>query len=157
MFEYWQLHITPTYLYQPTYLPTSIYLYLPNHTPTYPPLSTYLHHQELLEGLRGGRGTLSMSSSIPLRKGATCALTGLVKAWLWTSGGGSNNGSSSSGSGGTVLHPPTQLSEALWSFLRDQALPAVLGTLAGIPPSYTTLSHPLTPPLPPPPLHCIHP
>ena len=60
-----------------------------------------------------------MSSSIPLRKGATCALTGLVKAWLWASGSG-GNGSSSSGSGGAVLHPPTQLSEALWSFLRDQ-------------------------------------
>ena len=93
----------------------------------------YVRYQELLEGLRGGRGTLSMSSSIPLRKGATCALTGLVKAWLWASGSGGNGSSSSgSGSGGAVLHPPTQLSEALWSFLRDQV---------SCPSTYTLLTH----------------
>jgi len=89
--------------------------------------------EELLGGLRGGRSQLSMSSSIPLRKAAVVTLTGLAKAWLWPAddGAGATGMSTGGAGGGTAPLPPLALSEALWAFLREQALPALLGTLAG--------------------------
>ena len=118
-----------------------------------------IFNEEILEGLRGGRGNLNMASSVPLRKAAVGTLSGLVKAWFWPGGVGggsegvgghnisinnntSSNSSSSSSSGSSsssnssssavsLPHPPIQLCEALWVFIRDQALPTLLGSLAG--------------------------
>lgn len=70
---------------------------------------------EILIGLQGGRGRISKQGGIALRKAATCTLTGLVKSWL--------SDSSSS------THPiPSSLSSALWSFLKEKALPTVLNS-----------------------------
>ena len=109
-------------------------------------------------GLQGGQGRIGVSSGVPVRKAAVGVLTGLVKAWLWPGGltgvspgpnpgpmGGNNTGGSegnsrsptpvlsvsSSGVSGSGLSipPPVNLSEALWVFLRDQALGSILSAL----------------------------
>jgi hypothetical protein len=70
---------------------------------------------EILVGLQGGRGRISKQGGIALRKAATCTLTGLVKAWLSDSS--------------TLTHPiPSSLSSALWSFLKEKALPTILNS-----------------------------
>ena len=74
-------------------------------------LLTAIFVDEILVGLQGGRGRISAAGGIPLRKAATGTLTGLVKAWLST----------------LSAHPiPTTLSAALWSFLKEKALPTIL-------------------------------
>ena len=76
---------------------------------------TTVFQEELLVGLQGGRGRISCSGGIPLRKAATGALTGLVKAWLTPLDSGSV----------PKDYPtvPPHLASALWSFLKEKALP----------------------------------
>ena len=74
-------------------------------------LLSAIFDDEILVGLQGGRGRISAAGGIPLRKAATGTLTGLVKAWL-------SNPSP---------HPiPSTLSAALWSFMKEKALPTIL-------------------------------
>ena len=73
---------------------------------------TAVFEEEILVGLQGGRGRISRAGGVPLRKAATGALTGLVKAWL-------------SADASSVTVPP-HLSAALWSFLKEKALPTAL-------------------------------
>ena len=74
-------------------------------------LLTAIFDDEILVGLQGGRGRISAAGGIPLRKAATGTLTGLVKAWLSV----------------PSTHPiPSTLSAALWSFIKEKALPTIL-------------------------------
>ena len=75
------------------------------------PILTAIFDDELLVGLQGGRGRISKQGGVPLRKAATSALTGLVKSWLSK----------------PTPHPiPSSLSAALWSFLKEKAIPTIL-------------------------------
>ena len=74
-------------------------------------LLTAIFDDEILVGLQGGRGRISAAGGIPLRKAATGTLTGLVKAWLSI----------------PSTHPiPSSLAAALWSFMKEKALPTIL-------------------------------
>lgn len=79
---------------------------------------TAVFEEEILVGLQGGRGRISKAGGIPLRKAATGALTGLVKAWLTVP----TSSTASDGQSAVPLH----LSSALWSFLKEKALPTAL-------------------------------
>ena len=85
---------------------------------------TAVFEEEILVGLQGGRGLITRGGGIPLRKAATGALTGLVKAWLTVPS--PTTALESYPNGVTAVVVPPHLSSGLWSFLKEKALPTAL-------------------------------